>query len=249
MYKCEICGRGLKKKNRVSGYTVCPKHMHQIRKYGHAIDSNPRSEKDLNEFRIINDKTVEFDVYNIKSEVMGHFIIDREDLKKIRYHKWRMSTNHRIITGNCTNKSPRRELSRFLLDVTDANMVVDHINGDPSDNRKSNLRVCTQNENLFNKSFMSNSLSGIIGVIYDKKRRKWAPEIQKNEIRVHLGRYNELNEAVYVRDYAKRLLFEEFRNTNKDPEKEKMFEIIPENRKSELKEYVYEKLKKRFELP
>lgn len=245
MYKCDICGRELKKKISCYGYILCSKHMHQFHKYGKFLDNNPRTENDLNGFRIIND-IVEFDVYNKKSEVVDQFIIDLKDLNKVRYHKWREDTHGRIITGNSTNKNPRRELSRFLLDVSDDAIVVDHKDGNPKNNRRNNLRICKQKDNLCNKSFMSNNTSEFIGVSYDKQRHRWAPEIRKDEIRCHLGRYKNKEEAVFARHIAEIILFKEYRNTNQDNLKNKLFEKITLTRKQEIENYVKEKLSTKY---
>lgn len=242
MFECDICKRKIKKKIRMHGYTLCSKHMHQLRKYGYFKDNNPRTTKDLNEFRYLDKNTVEFDVYDINSNVNGHFIIDADDLQKIRYHKWRKDTNNRIITGNCTNKNPKRELSRFLLDITDEDIVVDHKDCNPFNNKKSNLRSCTQSENVRNKSFMSNSTSGIIGVIWDKQRDRWAPEIRKEYQRCHLGRYGRFEEAVFARYIAEKLLFQEFQNNTNKNEIIEITKNIPDFRKSEIKTYITQKL-------
>ena len=50
MYKCDICGRQIFKKNKVKGYVLCSKHMHQLLKYNKFLDSCPRTQNDLNEF-------------------------------------------------------------------------------------------------------------------------------------------------------------------------------------------------------
>ena len=54
MFKCEICGREIFKKNRLGGYTLCSKHMHQLLKYGKFLDNIQRTSKDLNDFRWID---------------------------------------------------------------------------------------------------------------------------------------------------------------------------------------------------
>ena len=209
-YSCDICGRKFSKSNRLYGYSLCKKHMHQYLKHRKFLDNNPRTESDLNEFRFLDDGSVEFDCYNKRQEVVAKFVIDAEDLQKVRYHKWRVDTNNRVITGNCTTKNPRRELSRFLLDINDDDLVVDHVDGNSLNNRKSNLRPCTQSENLCNRHFMSNNTSGTIGVYYDKHRRRWAPEIRKGYTRYHLGRYKTKEEAIFVRKYAEERLFGEY---------------------------------------
>lgn len=247
MYKCEICGREIKKKNRIYGKTVCSKHMHQMLKYGHALDNIPRTNADLNEIIITGDIAVVM-VYNQKNLPVSSFIIDAEDVSKIKYHKWRIDTNHRIITGNCTNKHPRKEIGRLLLGVFNPELVVDHINGNSLDNRKCNLRICSQAENTYNKSRVANNHSEFIGVSWDKTRYKWAAEIRKGHQRSHIGRYSIKSEAVYARYIAEKILFKEYRNTNQDDIKLKLFEEIPENRKQEIESYVRNKLTSKYNL-
>ena len=49
MYYCEICGREMFKKHSLQGFKcLCSKHMHQLHKFGKFLDSNPRTQKDLN---------------------------------------------------------------------------------------------------------------------------------------------------------------------------------------------------------
>lgn len=232
------------KKNRMGGYTLCSKHMHQLLKHGKFLDNIPRTNSDLNEYRIKNGY-VEFDVYNQKNLPVATFYVDFEDIEKVKYHKWRIDTNNHIVTGNSSNSKPRKELTHVLLDVP-AGMVVDHIDGSTLNNRKSNLRICTQQENLCNKHFMSNSKSGWQGVVWDKARRRWAPEIQYDNKKCHLGRYEKNEEAIFVRDLAEQICFKEFQNQSKKSEKEKLFKLISENRKKELEEYTKNKLLKTF---
>lgn len=240
-YKCDVCGREMKKKNKCWGYNLCKKHMHQYLKYGIFLDNNPRTQNDLNEYRLLDEDTVEFDCYDKKQNVVGRFIIDKEDLEKVKYHKWRLDTNNRVITGNCTESKPRKELSRLLLDVQDKTIVVDHIDGNPLNNKKNNLRKCSQSENLCNRHFMSNNKSGTIGVVFDKNRHRWAPEIQKEYKRVHLGRYTLLEEAKYVRYIAEIICFGEYQANNNQT-----FTTITKDRKIELETYTRNKLKKAF---
>lgn len=237
-YVCDICGREIFKKNRIGGYTVCPKHMHQWFEHRRFLDNNPRTQNDLNEYRLREDGTVEFDCYDANSKVVGQFIIDREDLSKVRYHKWRIDTCNHVVTGNCTKTKPRKELSWLVMDMpTDSELVIDHINGNPLDNRRLNLRICTQGENSCNKHFMSNNTSSAIGVCWDKARRRWAPEICKDYQRWHLGRYKSFDEAAFVRDYAETILFGEFKPANV-----RNFSSISEERKEALRTYVDKKL-------
>lgn len=64
-----------------------------------------------------------------------------------------------------------------LIAQTPADLVCDHINGDPLDNRRANLRNITQSQNLMNRGAFSSSPSGVKGVIFDKKANKWRVQV------------------------------------------------------------------------
>ena len=76
----------------------------------------------------------------------------------------------------------------LLMDCYDTNLVVDHINHNVADNRKSNLRICLQRNNTKNTSKRNDNTSGVTGVWRHKKRKcnSWYAEImvdgQKNYV-------------------------------------------------------------------
>ena len=67
----------------------------------------------------------------------------------------------------------RHRLNRFILNETDPNKVVDHINRDTLDNRRVNLRSITVRENNRNLSVRKNTPNGILGVHFDKRKNRW----------------------------------------------------------------------------
>lgn len=241
MCKCEICGRETFKKIKYKGYILCSKHMHQLNFYGYFKDNNPRSANDMNNYRIdYKNNIVIFDVYNQSQEKNGEFIIDLDDIEMVKYHKWRSSYGH-IVTGNNTNKNPTMYLARFLLNCTDSNLVVDHINGNPYDNRKCNLRICTQGENTYNKSHIKRNTTGFIGVHPESRENRitnWCTEIRYNKKRIHLGAYEKLEDAVYARWLAELILFGQYRNSNNDQAIFEQVDLVPSERKSQISEYV-----------
>ena len=91
-------------------------------------------------------------------------------------------------------------------------MVVDHINHNPLDNRKSNLRICTQRENVMNSSLNSNNTSGCTGVAWVKENNRWWAYIDINNSRINLGYFIDYDEAVKVRKEAEIKYFGEYRN-------------------------------------
>lgn len=242
MNKCEICGRKTNRIYRENGVRVCSKHMHQHKKYGKFLDKNPRTTNDLNDYQII-DNEVYFNLYNVKSEKVGEFIIDLDDIEKVKYHKWRISHKH-VVTG-LPAKENQRDLAHIILDFNakEDNRVVDHINGNPFDNRKSNLRICSHGDNLLNKSFMSNNTSGFIGVSYKKDRNTFDPEIRFQGVRCHLGCTKVLEEAVYKRYLAEKILFKEFANEEEQKRKFEFTEELSQKTKDKLYKIVESKLK------
>jgi len=72
--------------------------------------------------------------------------------------------------------------------------VVDHINGDTSDNRKANLRICSIKENARNRRTNRTSTTGLKGVSPAGKG-KWRARIRTDKGRVHLGCFDTPNEA------------------------------------------------------
>jgi len=81
---------------------------------------------------------------------------------------------------------------------------IDHINGVKSDNRLSNLREVDSCANNQNKAMHHNSRSGVVGVTWDKKARKWRAHIRANKVGHYLGQYSDINEAIAVRRAAEK---------------------------------------------
>lgn len=77
-------------------------------------------------------------------------LIDEEDLELVKQYTWsRIEINGKIYI-RATNKTMTLYLHRHLMGDIPKGMVIDHINGNTLDNRKSNLRVCTHAQNRKN---------------------------------------------------------------------------------------------------
>ena len=136
------------------------------------------------------------------------FYFDLEDYDKVKKYCWfeavtpqgyhMLQTNtqatHKIIT-----------MSQLLVGVW-----YDHINRNPFDNRKTNLRPCSQSENARNKSIPSHNSSNVIGVSWRKDRQKWRAFIQINNTYRHLGYFISKNDAIKTRLLAEKEYFGEF---------------------------------------
>ena len=76
---------------------------------------------------------------------------------------------------------------------------IDHINGSPVDNRISNLRSVTFEENGKNMKLNSNNSSGLMGVHWHALSKKWQARITCNKTRLHLGYFRDFFEACCAR--------------------------------------------------
>lgn len=73
--------------------------------------------------------------------------------------------------------------------------LIDHINGDKSDNRIANLREATNSQNLMNRGANVNNKSGLKGVSWDRRKEKWQARISRQFKSRHLGYFATAEEA------------------------------------------------------
>lgn len=148
----------------------------------------------------------------IESKVHGiiKVKIDKEDLEKCSKLTWHYAKNKDSKYIQSRIKGKMVKLHRYIMDINDSNLVVDHINRNPLDNRKSNLRICSYKENSFNKSIRADNTSGITGVSFHKINKKWRAKIKYNNITIHLGYFEDMNEALVNRRIAEEMLFGEY---------------------------------------
>lgn len=242
LYKCKQCGRLVPKTNYfskiINGESVglCGKHYSQYYKYNKFLDDSPETQYTRNKYEITNEGVWIY-CCNRQKEFTGKFIIDESDFEKVIKHKWRFAR------GNfCTGNTHVIQIHTFLMEPNE-NQVVDHINGDRTDNRRDNLRITTQAKNCINKKLQGNNKSGMAGVSWDKDRNKWAPEIAMDHKKCHLGRYSKFEDAAYARYIAELVLFEKYRSFRND---DYILKIINQcNKKTEIDTYVVNKLYKR----
>lgn len=244
--KCNQCGKSIPATNQHAVFynnihmILCGKHYSQYVKYGHFLDASTKTCFDSNEYEI-TPEGVWIYTFNRQEEPSGKFMIDLDDLELVLTKKWRYSRGQ-YVTGNTTPTL----IHRFLLQPKGINEVVDHVNGDPTDNRRKNLRITIQQKNLLNKELLSNNTTGISGVWFDKNRHKWVVEIRLNNVKCFLGRYDERSDAAFVRWQAEIKLFKEFRSTRNDQI------LIPLAQTCENKEklirYVEQRLQEKYSL-
>jgi hypothetical protein len=77
-----------------------------------------------------------------------------------------------------------------------ATEMIDHINGIRHDNRLCNLRLATRSQNLHNSNAKKCSTTKIKNVQWESYSKKWRVRVRVNGTRHHVGRFEDINEAV-----------------------------------------------------
>lgn len=89
-------------------------------------------------------------------------------------------------------------------------VLLDHINGIRDDNRVENLRTCTVKQNRHNACLNKNNKSGVKGVLWYERTKKWLVKIGIDGKQIHLGYFTDLNEAKLVIETERKKYHGEF---------------------------------------
>ena len=141
-------------------------------------------------------------------------IVDAADYEWLSQYKWYASEGH---AGKCyaMSHAGRRRPVRMhrLIMKPPPGFVVDHIDGNGLNNRRSNLRICTQAQNLRNRPGRV-ATSRFKGVSFDKRRNLWAACISENDRTIHIGCFDSEIEAAFAYDLNALALAGEFAYLN-----------------------------------
>ena len=89
---------------------------------------------------------------------------------------------------------------------------VDHIDNDKQNNNINNLRYATRKENGQNRRLGKNNTSGYKGVCFCKREAKWRSQIKIDGISLHLGYFDNIEDAKAARVNKVKQAFGEFTN-------------------------------------
>lgn len=137
-------------------------------------------------------------------------LIDEEDYEKVSKYRWNFNNGAVVTNINKDGKRTTMKLHRYILNLGNRYPIVDHINGDPLDNRKNNLRTCNHSENLRNRGKAKNNKSGYKGVSWAKHANKWQASICVNYVHYHLGLYDDPQKAHEAYITASKSLHKEY---------------------------------------
>lgn len=137
---------------------------------------------------------------NRKGEILDYCLVSPEDFEHLKKYYWNKSCGY--VKGNVDKQNwliHRYIIIKILDNDIDSSVHVDHINNNPLDNRRENLRIATSKENNRNKKKLDNTTSKYLYVYYrDIYENKWVANIKHNGKYITAYYSNEIHAAYQV---------------------------------------------------
>ncbi len=125
-------------------------------------------------------------------------IIDAPDFARVSQFNWFYTEGYaRTHPGSGPRSSIT--LDRLILNPPEG-LEPDHVDRDPLNCRRGNLRAATHHENMLNRGANKNNTSGYRGVSWHKQAKKWAAQVSIGRKHISLGLFASAEEAARVRD-------------------------------------------------
>jgi hypothetical protein len=145
-------------------------------------------------------------------------LVDDEDFEWLSIYRW----NAHAVAGFFYATASRYRgqvktqpyMHRLIMRPTPGKRV-DHINHDTLDNRKSNLRICSPSQNLWNSKIPLSNKSGYKGVSKCSATGRWRVDIRKSGKGINIGRFVDIRKAAMAYDREATRMFGEFALTNR----------------------------------
>ena len=180
------------------GKFYCNKHWQRLYYHG---TTELQEKKSRSKFELLGDRC------RITTSKGAEIIVDISDYEKVKEYSWCISKTGYPVARMKDGRVIK--LTRHLLGLDNPKLVVDHINGDVFDNRRVNLRVCTNAQNARNCGLSKNNTSGYPGVRLAPNGR-WIATISPDRKNITLGRFDTKEEAIKARQEGERKYFGEF---------------------------------------
>lgn len=186
---CKV--EGCEGKVFAKGY--CCKHYKQMYKYGEIRDTRIPNKY------VFKDDYIELHIVS-KGETYT-VLIDKDDYDVVKKYSWSIKENY-------VYNSTVGLLHRYVLNPQN-DKHIDHINHNKLDNRKNNLRECSQAENNRNVGITVNNTSGYKNIYWCDKKQRYIVRITLNG-KLYRKHFKTLEEAIEYRDIRLKELHGEF---------------------------------------
>lgn len=123
-------------------------------------------------------------------------MVDDNDFEKLNCFNWQLGKD-----GYPKKHGKVQLMSRFIMNAPN-NLEVDHIDGNPLNNQRSNLRLATSRQNKCNRGPRKDNKSGYKGVSWHKQRKKWTARIKYKDVYKYLGLFDKKKDAALAYNEA-----------------------------------------------
>lgn len=141
-------------------------------------------------------------------------LVDKEDYEYLNQWRWYCDARGYAVRSKTIDGKKRSiKMHRVILN-TPEDMCTDHVNGNPLDNRKCNLRIANHSQNGMNRKINYNSGTGYKGVLLRKDTKKYRAYIRKDGKRRWIGQFDSANDAARAYNEAAKEMFGVFAKFN-----------------------------------
>lgn len=136
-------------------------------------------------------------------------IVDDCDLDRLCRHTWWANCSESVAAFT-TVKKRTVLMHRFIMNVADGGPEIDHIDRNPLNNTRENLRFCSHSQNVANSIRRVKPASGFRGVYLDKRDMRWSANVYWGDRNHSAGRFATAIEAAKARDDLAIKIHQEF---------------------------------------
>lgn len=154
-------------------------------------------------------------IIEVETKQLGRheFLIDAEDYNRAKAFNWTLiKARERVYCSASIRRSGAILLHRLVTSFEWE--LVDHINNNPKDNRKRNLREATHAENMRNTGAQKNNKLGIKGVRWRERHKQFEASIWHSGKSRFIGLFKTKEEAAMAYNETAKAYFGEFAYLN-----------------------------------
>ncbi len=139
-------------------------------------------------------------------------IVDEEDYQTVARFRWYINPGGYVFMHRLEAVGQLSSFMHRLILKPEKGRIVDHVDGNPLNNTRVNLRICNSHENMRNTRLRTNNVSGYKGVYQEKGL--WISQINKYGKTTRIGKHQTKEEAARAYDLKAIELYGDFARTN-----------------------------------